>query len=223
MRRVIDLSTPIVENHFRWPIERKLLKEHGPESSFQGTWIATNCHAFTHMDAPRHFVPDGHTTDGLSLDKVVGEAAVVDIADVGPDNPVTLAHMKAAGGHVEDGDIVLMRAGWDRQESIATPEFWANAPYMTNEAAVWLRERGAKAVGFDFPQDRSIRKFITGEKAERHEHTTHVELLAHGVILMEYLCNMTEIRDARTFVVGLPLKIPDCDGAPARIVAIEED
>jgi kynurenine formamidase len=39
--------------------------------------------------------------------------------------------------------------------------------------------------------------------------------------MFEYLCNMMAIAGDRTFFVGLPLKVPDSDGAPMRAIAIE--
>ena len=95
---------------------------------------------------------------------------------------------------------------------------------MTAEAALWLHGAGVKAVGFDFPQDRCIRFFLTGEeRPPLLEHVTHYHLLKRGVIMFEYLRNTGALRAARSLVVALPLKLPDSDGAPARVIAIEED
>ena len=95
---------------------------------------------------------------------------------------------------------------------------------MTAEGSIWLRERGIKAIGFDFPQDHCIRFFITGEKRPPlPEHVTHYHLLARGIIMFEYLCNMGALRQPRNQVIGLPVKIPDSDGAPARVIAMEDE
>lgn len=224
MRRIIDLSTPIVEGHFRWPVERCLKKSHEAGDGVQATWAGWIVHGFTHMDAPRHFDPNGFTTDHITPDMVVGDAAVVDVSRVGADSPITEEVVNRAGQHIKEGDIVLLRTGWDKVESINTPEFWTRAPYMTRDASEWLLEKKIKAVAFDFPQDYCIRYLVTGErKPALEENTTHVTLLWNGVLMFEYLCNMTEIRRPRTFFVGLPLKFPDSDGAPVRAIAIEDD
>lgn len=222
MRRHIDLSTPVIEGNFRWPVERKLLKSHDAGDHLQATWAGWTVHGFTHMDSPRHFVADGFTTDHITLDMTCGQGAVVDISDVGENQPVTAEIVAAAGAHVRRGDFVLLRSAWDRKADIKTPDFWANSPYMTREAAIWLRERGIKAIGYDFPQDRCIRNFLTGApRAPAEEHVTHWELLRHGVIMFEYLCNMHQIQTLRPEVIGLPVKLPTSDGAPARVIAIE--
>jgi len=221
MLRYIDLSTPITTEHFRWKVDRRLEKTH-EEHHVQATWAGWIVHGFTHMDSPRHFVPDGFTTDGISLDGIIGEAAVVDVRQAGANAPVTEALVREAGGHVREGDVVLLRAGWDRVESIDTPAFWLNAPWVTPEAAEWLLSRKIKAIAYDFPQDHCIRNFLTGQpRGTTEEHVTHHILLRNGVIMFEYLCNMMAIPGPRTFFVGLPLKLPDSDGAPVRAIAIE--
>jgi kynurenine formamidase len=218
---IVDLSTPIVENHFRWPVERRMLRNHD-ENNVQSTWAGWIAHGFTHMDSPRHVVADGLTTDAISMDRVVGPAAVVDASAVAPRGPITADMVAAAGAHVREGDIVLLRTRWDEKESIDTEDFWRNAPYVTNEAAEWLRDAKIKAIAFDFPQDYCIRYFLTGEKRPAlPEHPTHYHLLRNGIIMFEYLRNMGAIEGERTFFVGLPLKLPDSDGSPARAIAIE--
>ena len=69
MRRIIDLSTPIVENHFRWKVDRALKISHESGDGVQATWAGWIMHGFTHMDTPRHFDPNGFTTDELKGDK----------------------------------------------------------------------------------------------------------------------------------------------------------
>jgi kynurenine formamidase len=221
MPQVIDLSTPIQPDHFRWHPQQHLHRTHA-QGHAQVTWLSTAVHAFTHMDAPRHFDPAGITTDAIPLATTIGPAAVVDVRAAGANAPITGALIADAGAHVRRGDIVLLRAGWDRQASIATPEFWTTAPWVTPEAADWLHARAPKAVGFDFPQDRCIRNAIMGlPDAPAAEYVTHQRLLLRGVILIEYLANLTALPGLRTFVVCAPLSLIGSDGAPARVLALE--
>lgn len=224
MRRVIDLTLPVEKDHFRWPVERRLLKDFAKGHPHQVTWAGWNVHSFTHIDAPRHMNPEGYTTDGIALDILIGEAAVVDLTSVPADAPVTRNMIDGAGSHVRKGDRVLLKSGWDRRASIDTPDFWLHAPYMTDGACDWLYEREIVLIGFDFPQDYPIRYFVTGqERAPLSEYPTHSRLLVRGIPMIEYLCNMTEVRGRRTQMMGLPVKLPESDGAPIRVVAIEED
>jgi arylformamidase len=224
MPRIVDLSVTIQAGHFRWPTQQTLDKSFEEGAFVQATRINVSCHAFTHMDAPRHFDPKGYSTDSLRLEQTIGPAAVVDVSSVGPNAPIQEKHVAEAGGHIQKGDIVLLRAGWDKHESIEKPEFWTRAPWVEEDAAEWLFSRGIKAIGYDFPQDYCIRNLVLGDrKPAPEENITHEILLKRGVIMMEYLCNMTSIKGMRCDVFGLPIKVPNADGAPARIIAIEED
>ncbi len=117
--------------------------------------------------------------------------------------------------------MVILKTAWDTRRDISTPEYWLDAPYMTREASEWLRAREIRAIGFDFPQDYPIRLMLSGERRGMDAMVTHDVLLRNGVIMFEYLGNTGELREDRSFVCALPMKLPRSDGAPARIVAIE--
>jgi len=219
MSRIIDLSMPI-EDHFRWPVERRLTSDHARGDLFQVTWLGWPVHGFTHMDSPRHFFAAGGTTDDIPLETTVGDAAVVDLTPVAPNEGIGAARLAAAAGHVLPGDIVVMRSCWEQQRSPRTREFWTEAPYLTRDGAEWLLERRPRAVAFDFPQDYCIRLLLDGELRPVAEHVTHDVLLRNGVILIEYLANTAALTGPRTFLCCLPLKVPGADGAPARVVAL---
>ncbi|MGH6895290.1 MAG: cyclase family protein [Geminicoccaceae bacterium] len=221
MPRIVDLSMAI-ENHFRWPVERHLKSDHARGDPFQVTWLGWPVHGFTHMDSPRHFFADGRTTSDIPLEATVGEAAVVDLTPIAPNQAITAERLAAAAAHVREGDIVVMKSCWEQHRSPWAPEFWTEAPYLCRDAATWLLERAPRAVAFDFPQDYTIRLLLQGEVRPLEEHVTHDVLLRNGVILIEYLANTAALTAPRTFLCCLPLKIPDCDGAPARVIALED-
>jgi kynurenine formamidase len=221
MARIVDLSMPIAD-HFRWPVERRLTSDHATGALFQVTWAGWAVHGFTHMDSPRHFFADGRTTSDIPLETTVGEAAVVDLTPVRPNQAITAAHLAVAAGHLEPGDIAVIKSCWEQRTSPTTPEFWTQAPYLTRDAAEWLLARQPRAVAFDFPQDYTIRLLLQGEVRPLDEHVTHDVLLRNGVILIEYLSNTAALTRPRTFLCCLPLKLPDADGAPARVIALED-
>jgi arylformamidase len=81
---------------------------------------------------------------------------------------------------------------------------------------------GRARLSLDFPQGYTIRLLLRGEIRPVEEHVTHDVLLRHGVILIEYLCNTAALTAPRTFLCCLPLKVPDADGAPARVIAFAD-
>ncbi len=218
MRRIIDLSYPI-EDHFRWKVERGLAAAFERGDQFQITKIGFGVHGFTHIDAPRHMLPEGGTTSEFRLESLVGEAVVVDLSHLEPNTAITPAHLAASP--IFPGDRVLLATRWDRRRSLHSPSFWTEAPYLTREACEWLAAREPSAVGFDFPQDQPIRNLLSGKTSPMQEFVSHDVLLRRGIPLIEYLCNLGEIAQPRIEICALPLHIPDADGAPARVIGLD--
>ena len=221
MPRIIDLTLPITE-HFRWQ----------PEFSFQGnlragdqyrvTRINMSVHGFTHTDAQSHILAEGPDMIDVPVERTVGDCAIVDLSDLQPNEAISAERLAGRAEHVNNNDLVLLRSCWDLQRDPNTPEFWRDAPYMTRPAASWLLQRGIRAIAYDFPQDYPIRLLLDGKTAPFEEHVTHDILLRNGVTMIEYLCNTAELKNQRTYLVALPMKIPQADGAPTRVIAIEE-
>lgn len=222
MPRVVDLSVPI-QPHFRWPMERSLKSDFAAGAQFQITWVGLVVHGFTHIDSPRHILPDGKTSSDVPLEATIGDAAVIDISDVEPNQEISAGLLEARGSHVREGDIVLLKTRWDERRSLETQEFWTDSPYLSRAACEWLLGRRIKALAPDFPQDYPIRQLLGGVTAPMADFVSHDVLLANGVILIEYVCNFGALRHDRTTVYALPLKIPDSDGCPARVIAVEPD
>ncbi len=220
MTRIVDLSMPI-EDHFRWPVARSQKGDLEAGDVYQFTRLDWVVHGFTHIDSPRHMVPGGDTTSEVALERTIGAAAVLDLSGIAPKTEITAEMLAAAGGHLETGDIAVLKTCWEDVHSPLTPEYWTESPYLSAAACRWLLAREIKALAVDFPQDYPIRKLLDGEQAPIAEFVSHDILLRNGVILIEYLTNLGEIQGPRTTLIALPLKIPNADGAPARVIAYE--
>jgi kynurenine formamidase len=218
--RIIDLSYPI-EDHFRWKVQRELAASFERNDDFQVTRIGFAVHGFTHIDAPRHMLPDAPTTSDFRLESLVGESAILDVSGVGENTAITAELLAAVGEHVRTGDMILIKTAWDQRFSLSAREFWTRAPYLTREACEWLIGREPSVVGFDFPQDHAIRALLDGGRPALAEFVSHDVILRRGVPLIEYLCNLGAVSSARAEVCALPLKLLGADGAPARVIAIE--
>ena len=219
MPRIIDLSYPI-EDHFRWKVERDLAASFDEGAQFQITRFGLAVHGFTHIDAPRHMLPEGSTTSEFRLDDLVGEAAIVDLRGVAANEPITAAALERAGSHIRNRDMVILQTAWDRRFPLADTRFWTEAPYLTRDACEWLARFQPRAAGFDFPQDRPIRNLLKGDNAPISDFVSHDVLLRRGTLLIEYLCNLDLVRNERAYICALPLNLRGADGAPARVAAI---
>lgn len=221
MQRIVDLTRPL-QDHFRWAFERGRRGDLRGGDVFEVDWLRTSVHGFTHMDAQRHILANGFSSDQIPLDSAVGDAAVVDLSVIEPNTAVDAALLEKAGRHVREGDRVVMKSGWDQVRSPFTKDYWLDAPYMTRDGAEWLLNRKVRTVAFDFPQDEVTRLYVQGEKARPlEENITHDVLLRNGVVLVEYLINTISLSGDRTFLCVLPMKLPDSNGMPVRAVAFE--
>lgn len=179
--------------------------------------LVLGTHTSTHVDAPYHFLEGGETVEALPLEALVGPARVVNLL------PVKSFHeigKESLAPHFE-GDApperLLFRADWS--DHWGTPKFYGEYPYFTREASRFLVERGVKLLGFDFPSPDDPR----GPGPDGIDSPNHKVLLAAGVVLVEYLANLREIRRPDVWLVALPLSIAGADGAPARVIAIDSD
>jgi len=218
--KVIDLSMSI-QPHWRWKVETSLAMDHAKGGPFQVTVVSLPVHAFTHVDTPLHIEPGRETIDQVPLERLCGPAAVVDLTPKGPNEPITAREVQEKGRHIAEGDIVLLKTGWDLKFDYLTRDYWLQAPYVEEGAALWLAGLPIKAVGFDFPQDYTIRE-IPKRHPGAEEMPTHDLLLRKGIYLIEYLCNLHTLSSERVAVYALPLKVKDGEGAPARVVAVTD-
>lgn len=217
---IYDLSMPIEEHHFRWPVEQTKKGNFKEADVFEVTTLKTSCHAFTHIDAPCHMVPGGKMIHDLDLSKVVGKTAVINLSVIQPNEEISARHLEDTAGHLEDGQIALFKTCWDQHRDWRTEDYWQNAPYISASACHWLLKKRPTAVAFDFPQDHSIRRVMNGEPMPPIEqHVSHDILLRNGVTLIEYLIGTAQLQNKYTHLSALPLKLPKSDGSPARVVA----
>jgi kynurenine formamidase len=221
--RIVDLTHTIRPAHWRWGPRLTHRSTHAGGGPFQVGVLETTLHAYTHVDAPLHFVPGGASIDRVPLDLWAGEATVVDLSDLAPERGgVRPEHLEARAGRVRPGDIVLLRTDWDRRVDVESEAFWRDAPYTTRGAAEWLAGRGVKTVGYDFPPDECLSSGVAHpERLPREAHTTHDVFLPRGIGVVEYLAHLADVRRERFLFVALPLKLSGGDGSPARAVALE--
>jgi kynurenine formamidase len=219
--RVVDLTMPIAA-HWRYGLEQHQVRSFDAGSVVQTTQFTLQTHWYTHIDVPRHFVPGGQTLEQYPLDLLVGEALILDVSDVGDNAAIGAERLRKAFGGGPGRDIVLLKNCRGKRAPMDSKDFWDHSPYLTADAADWLRELGPKVVGFDFPQDHDIR--LRDKPDNEKEHTTHELLLKRGVLLIEYMTNFWSLGDRRVIrFAGLPLNLQGVDGAPIRAIAMLDD
>jgi len=109
--RIVDLSFTL-KPHFRWKVASERRSTHESGALFQSTILTSSCHAYTHVDAPVHFLPGERDIAQMPVDQWMGPAALVDLTHLGENGEVTASDLERRGGHIERGDIVLLRTDW---------------------------------------------------------------------------------------------------------------
>ena len=171
-------------------------------------------HAGTHADAPAHFLPGGKTLDELSLEYWIGPAWVVDLTFLEPRQLIVPEHLEPWADRIVEGNRLLLRTGWSRH--FGQDDYRTHFPRVSVELSRWLVERHVSLIGVDTPSVADV--------DNREELTAvHRTLLAGGIVIVEDLTNLDQLRAERVQFIVLPLKIEAGDGAPARAIAIEND
>ncbi len=159
-------------------------------------------HTGTHLDAPAHFIKGGKTLDQLDLSDLRGAGTCISY------NPTE--GIKLPEHHYE---IVFLYTGYNNNwDKFSTFE---NFSYIDKLDAKKLRDYGAKLVGIDSPSAE-----VSGSK----NFEAHRILLGSSIPIVENLNSKTlsPLINHNFIVQVLPILIKDGDGAPARVVAIEE-
>ncbi|WP_336135200.1 cyclase family protein [Natronomonas amylolytica] len=172
-------------------------------------------HVGTHVDAPRHFVPDGPTIDEYPLDRFAGPGVVLDL-ERSTAEEIPLSAVQAAAddaGGVRPGDIVFIRTGWGRR--FDEPETYQRYPWLAGEVADWLLDRGVNLLGVDTVSPDRPRTMRPDDWAAYPNHRT---LLPADVLIVEHLF-LEAVAGDRLEIVAFPLKLRGGDGAPVRVGA----
>ena len=217
-KKIIDLSMILEEGMISFPqpwhpvVEIVQLGRHEIEGR-ETRKITMGTHTGTHIDAPRHFIPDAQTVDEIPLDQMNGLASVVNLTDFGPGQEVGLSDLEKALGD-RSAERVLLRFDWERM--IGSLDYYYKSPYLSEDAAKWLIEKGCKLLGMDTPMPDNPEN---GRGCTK-DSPNHIILLGGGAILVEYMVNLSAIdRDVVNIIVA-PIKVKEGDGAPARVFAI---
>ena len=207
---ILDISRTIEPNMPLYPgseppsQEWHLSMEEGDPNNVSGWKL--NSHTGTHVDARKHFVPDGWTMEALDLERSVGSCRVVDLTHV--EGHVGRADLEEAG--LAGETRVLLKTRNSSRGLMRREEFEEGYVAVSNEAAEYLVEIGVGTVGVDY---------LSVEPFEDGEFHTHHALLEADVVVLEGLV-LSEVEPGNYFLACLPLKLAGSEGAPARAILI---
>lgn len=186
-------------------------------------------HGGTHLDAPVHFAQGAQSVEQVPLERLFGEAYVIDVvaqATANADHQVSVEDIAAAEraqGPIPPTAIVLLRTGFstrwpDAARYLGTAERGEAAaaklhfPGLHPDAARWLvANRSFKAIGIDTAS-------IDYGPSSLFE--SHRVLYERNIPAFENLTALERLPVTGAYLVALPMKIGGGSGAPLRAVAI---
>lgn len=220
--KIVDLSYTLHPDMPTWPTQPRFQsniyasQEYG-DGSFHCS-IHMSEHTGTHVDAPKHFIVGGKPINQVDIRQLIGRGVRIDATDVPDCKEYTLdqlRHFEEINGPIRQGDIVLIRFGWDlryglRPEGSAYLENW---PGLSPQCAAYLQSKGVRAVGCDT---------LALDPYPSADYPCHSILLGDNILILENLCNLGEI-PTFSYIIGLPHKFYGGSGSPLRIIALCEE
>jgi len=196
------LPAPVICDY----LSREQSKEfYAPGTTFQIGKIEMVTNTGTYIDCPFHRFEDGKDVSEFGLERFADLEGVVIRVPYTESPAITLEHVK----HYEIRNrAVLLHTGWDAHWN--TEKYYDGHPYVTREAAEFLRDCAVKLVGIDSHNIDDTRD------KERPVHTT---LLGAEILIVEHLCNLYTLPAEGFTFSAVPPKFKGVGTFPVRAMA----
>ena len=218
---VVDLSQPLSDGMAAWrgteraeiTVQEPAIDHAVPGGRISATYLSMVTHAGTHVDAARHFYPDGKSIDEYELERFVCRGVAIDARRDGAQE-LSLDELRAADPGIRAGDAVLFYFGYAERY---TTDAYYDHPYLSGPAAEYLAERKASLVGADvmtpdLPSHRREQPF---------PFPVHSALLGQDVLVVENLGpGLARVVGREFLFVMPPMTIPGGDASPVVPLAL---
>ena len=204
-----DISVPIRQGMSYLvldPVPPKYYRLHDAElgSKVSISMLEILSHTCTHLDTPRHFIPDGSTITDMRLDAVVGPCRVIEIKD-----EKTIKIPELEKHNIKAGERLLFKTR-NSPHTYAGETFVEDYVYLEGDAAEYLAEKKIVLFGLD---NITIGNF----RDEQSVIKTHLALLEAGIYILED-CALDGVPAGEYELLCLPLLLYNGDAAPCRAV-----
>lgn len=215
-KRLIDLSHTVEHGLVTYkglpaPIicdfmSRESSRSHyAPGTEFNIGKIEMVANTGTYVDAPFHRFANGKDLSELPLSSLAELPGVVFRPDTSRSRAIDASAF--AGVDVQD-KAVLVHTGWSKHWT--TPQYFEGHPFLTLDAAQFLKDSGAKLVGID-----SLNIDSTDDGAR----PVHTALLGADIPVCEHLCNLDLLPNSGFLFSAVPVKVRAFGTFPVRAYA----
>ena len=197
------LPAPIICDHLSFADSQA---HYAPGTEFQISRIDMVVNSGTYLDTPYHRYRDGADLARLELERLSClPATAVRVTGIG-NRAIDWTNFAASEVR---GRAVLVHTGWDVHWR--TDRYFEGHPFLTEKAAVYLRDQGARLVGIDS---------LNIDDTSGRTRPVHSTLLAAGIPIVEHLTNLgaLPLEDFQFFAV--PPKINGVGTFPVRAHAL---
>jgi arylformamidase len=195
-------TTPVYEGDA--PMTFTFLKDMRKGDPLTLSAYSLGAHSGTHVDAPMHFVAGGASIDQIPIDRLIGPARVIEIADgVQAIDATELAKHDWRGA-----PRILFRTRSSIRGWMTQPNFHRDFAYIAPDAAQVLADANVQLVGIDY---------LSAEQFAAPAPRAHQILLGKGIPIVEGL-SLAGVRGGDYDLIVLPMKVGGHEGAPARAV-----
>jgi len=160
----------------------------------------------TYLDTPYHRYADGYDLAGLDLERIADSPGIVVRVEGSRERPIDWTAFAASD---VGGKAVLVHTGWDRHWR--TDQYFEGHPYLTEDAAAYLRDKGALLVGIDS---------FNIDNVDGNTRPVHSTLLAAGIPIIEHMTNLGALPIVGFQFTAAPPKISKMGTFPVRAHAI---
>lgn len=213
--RYIDLSHTIEHGQVTYPgmpathicdyLSRERSREiYEPGTEFHIGRIDMIANTGTYIDCPSHRYEDGKDLSQIQPE----DCADLDAIVVRVDPSVSAIGEEYFRDLELRGRAVLVHTGWDRH--FATPAYGVGHPFLTEAAAVWLRDCGVRLVGIDS---------MNIDDTRARSRPVHSTLLGAGILIVEHLRNLAALPDSGFRFSAVPPKVKGMGTFPVRALA----
>jgi kynurenine formamidase len=200
------LPAPIVCDYLSREESRK---HYAPGTEFHIGKVEMVANTGTYLDSPFHRYPDGIDLADLPLEKLANLDALVVRWEWQRGRAIGVNAFRPLD--VRD-KAVLVHTGWDSHWR--TEAYFEGHPFLTAEAAVWLRDQGAVLVGID-----SLNIDDTADLAR----PVHSTLLRAEVPIVEHLRGLEEVPDTGLRFFAVPVKFRGMGSFPIRAFGLLQE